>query len=167
VTEAGPGVGDEADPEDALAHHAEVLLAGVDAALPGWVVRCVETRLVQWQGQVPDEVRAAAEAAGAEARADITPRVAEVLRADIDDQPVPPLSILRTAVRYPTRVLADAGVPHVVRDEMDERMHPDDVYGLAPANFADLDPRLHEPGLAWGAAKAFVHLRRRKAEGRR
>jgi hypothetical protein len=26
--------------------------------------------------------------------------------------------------------------------------------------FADLDPDLAEPGLAWGAAKAFVHKRR-------
>ena len=33
----------------------------------------------------------------------------------------------------------------------------------APATFADVDPALHEPGLVWGAAKAHVHLARRRA----
>jgi hypothetical protein len=39
-------------------------------------------------------------------------------------------------------------------------MFPDDDYGLTPASFADIDPALAEPGLAWGAAKAWVHRRR-------
>jgi hypothetical protein len=41
------------------------------------------------------------------------------------------------------------------------------VYDLTPASFADVDPALHEPGLVWGAAKAHVHLARRRREGRR
>ena len=65
------------------------------------------------------------------------------------------------------QVLADAGVPPIVRDEFEERAFPDDVYGLAPASFADLDPALREPGLVWGAAKAHVVLARRRAEGLR
>jgi putative CocE/NonD family hydrolase len=44
---------------------------------------------------------------------------------------------------------------------------PDDAYDLGPASFADIDPSLHEPGLMWGAAKAHVHLARRRAEGLR
>ena len=36
------------------------------------------------------------------------------------------------------------------------------VYDLAPANFADVDPALAEPGLLWGAAKAHVHLARHR-----
>ena len=71
------------------------------------------------------------------------------------------------AVRYPTAVLVGAGVPPVERDEFTERRFPEDVYDLAPATFADLDPSLHEPGLTWGAAKAHVHLARRRREGRR
>lgn len=167
--DAGPGGDDPAadDPEDEVARRAEELAAGIDAAVAGWVVRCVEARMIDWSGEVPDEIRRQAEVAGEEARAEVSPKITGLLRTDIDDQQVPPLSILRDAVRHPTRVLADAGVPPIVRDEVDERLLPHDHYGLAPANFADIDPRLHEPGLAWGAAKAFVHLARRRAEGKR
>lgn len=155
------------DPELALQHHAEVLAAGVEAAIEGWTVRCVESRLRAWSGSADEAVLAAARAAGVDARREVGARVADLLRADIDDQRVPPLSMLRSAVAYPARVLAEAGVPPIERDEFDERAFPDDVYGLSPATFADVDPSLHEPGLAWGAAKAFVHLRRRRAEGSR
>ncbi|MFP3906603.1 MAG: hypothetical protein ACLFWR_06190 [Acidimicrobiales bacterium] len=158
---------DDDDPEAALARYADELAAGIVEALPGWVVDCVERRMTQWSGEVPAEVRREAEAAGEQAQAEVGPQIIELLRLDIDDQRVPPLSILRDAVRFPTRVLEAAGVPGIVRDEVDERLMPDDHYGLAPANFADVDPRLHEPGLAWGAAKAYVHLARRRAEGRR
>jgi hypothetical protein len=51
----------------------------------------------------------------------------------------------------------------VPRDEFSVRSFPDDAYDLSPASFADVDPALHEPGLAWGAAKAYVHLARRRA----
>jgi hypothetical protein len=84
-----------------------------------------------------------------------------LLALDVDEQRVNPLALVRRAVSYPTAVLRDAGVPPVVRDEFDERAFPDDVYGLAPAAFADIDPALHEPGLLWGAAKAHAHLARR------
>jgi hypothetical protein len=47
------------------------------------------------------------------------------------------------------------------------RSFPDDVYDLTPASFADVDPALHEPGLVWGAAKAHVHLARRRRQGKR
>jgi hypothetical protein len=71
--------------------------------------------------------------------------------------------LLRSAARFPTGVLLDAGVPGAVRDEFLQTQFPDDVYDLGPAAFADLDPSLHEPGLIWGAAKAHVHLARRRA----
>ncbi|MBV8160204.1 MAG: hypothetical protein JO265_04710, partial [Acidimicrobiia bacterium] len=70
------------------------------------------------------------------------------------------------AVRFPAAVLAAAGVPPVRRDEQQERLFPADVYDLAPATFADVDPALADVALAWGAAKAFEHLQRHKV-GRR
>ncbi len=155
------------DPEGQLALHAEALSTGIDECLAGWVVRCVEQRLVEWAGSVTDDIADQAARAGEEARTEVAPRVAAMLHTDIDSQRVSPLAVVREAIRYPTEVLAAAGVPPVVRDEVDERLHPDDHYGLAPANFGDIDPRLAEPGLAWGAAKAFVHLARRRAEGLR
>ena len=86
------------------------------------------------------------------------------LGRDIDDQADTPLAILRGAVEYPTEVLRRAGVPPVERDEFARRSFPTDVYGLAPANLADVAPELAEPGLVWGAAKAHAHLARRRRE---
>ncbi len=45
------------------------------------------------------------------------------------------------------------------------RAFPDDPFDLSPATFGDIDERLAEPGLRWGAAKAYVHLARRRAAG--
>ena len=59
---------------------------------------------------------------------------------------------------------AAAGVPEASRDREAVRFQPEDVYDLAPASFADLAPELHELGISWGAAKAHVHLRRRRRE---
>jgi hypothetical protein len=91
---------------------------------------------------------------------DLGPSISQLLAADIDDQHTTPLALLRGAVRYPTAVLRDAGVPAVERDRFAEDAFPDDVYDLTPATFADLDPALTEAGLAWGAAKAWEHTRR-------
>jgi hypothetical protein len=108
-----------------------------------------------------------ARAAGDEAAAVVGPELRALLARDIDEQRTNPLAVVRRAVVYPTAVLRAAGVPAVVRDADAEARFPDDAYDLVPAAFADLDPALHEPGLVWGAAKAHVHLARRRAEGRR
>ena len=89
------------------------------------------------------------------------PRIRTLLSMDLDEQATNPLALLRSAVRYPTEVLAAHGVPPVDRDEFAVRAFPDDVYDLSPASFGDVHPDLHEPGLVWGAAKAHVHLQRR------
>jgi hypothetical protein len=158
------------DPSDAaaLAEHAGRLADGIEAALPGWVERVVALRWRQWRDEDPTPaLRAAAAEAGRDARDDVVSPIRELLATDVDAQPTNPLSLVRAAVVHPTRVLADAGVPRVRRDEHAERLFPDDHYDLAPAAFADLDPDLHEPGLLWGAAKAHVILARRRREGRR
>ncbi|HSL56742.1 MAG TPA: hypothetical protein VK866_02770 [Acidimicrobiales bacterium] len=155
------------DDEAALARYAATLADGIEAALPGWVERMVVDRLTAWRGEVSPEERAEAAAAGQRARDEVGSEVRALLERDIDDQRTGPLALVRRAVVHPTAVLRAAGVPPVVRDEFAERSFPDDVYDLAPAAFADLDPALHEPGLVWGAAKAHVHLARRRAEGRR
>lgn len=163
-----PGSGGDADDDAAaLAAHAEALADGVETALPGWVQRSVARLAEAWAGRVDPDVARAAEMAGEAAAADIGPRVRALLARDVDDQPSNPLAIVRTAVRHPTAVLADAGVPAVERDAMAASAFPDDVYDLTPSRFADLDPALEEPGISWGAAKAHVILTRRRAEGLR
>jgi hypothetical protein len=155
--------GDEAT----LAAIAGALADAVEAALPGWVERSV-TRLVEAHlGVVDGDTRSAARSAGARAADEVGADVRELLASDVDEQRANPLALLRGAVRYPAEVLAAAGVPPVVRTEFDERAFPDDIYGLTPATWSDVDPALHERGLVWGAAKAHVVLRRRRAEGKR
>lgn len=153
------------DPSEALARYAEALADGIEAVLDKWVVRCVVDLVTAWRGYVHSEIRAAAAEAGERCRAEVGSQVRTLLLADIDAQRGTPLSVLRRAVSYPTAVLVDAGVPPVVRDSFAERVFPDDVYGLAPASYADVDPSLGDLGIAWGAAKAFEHRRRHRHPG--
>lgn len=159
--------GDVAQDERKLAEYATVLADGIERALPGWVEAQVARIMEAWSGAVPTEVREEAARAGTAARDELGPQVRALLLLDIDEQRANPMSILRTAAAYPTAVLRAAGVPPIERDADAEAHFPDDDYDLVPTRFADLDPALHEPGLHWGAAKAHVHLQRRRSEGRR
>ena len=155
------------DDDAQLAAIADALSDAVEAALPAWVERSVVGLVEAHRGAIDGATRAAARDAGARAAEEVGGRVRALLAPDVDQQRANPLAVLRSAVRYPTEVLAAAGVPPVVRSSFDEEAFPDDVYGLSPATWGDLDPALHERGLVWGAAKAHVVLRRRRAEGRR
>jgi hypothetical protein len=148
--------------DQALAEYAAALAEGIAAAVPRLVERSVDRLYRAWSGPPPPAVAEAARRSGQEALAAVDPAVRSLLEADVDDQRTTPLSILRHAVRYPTAVLAAAGVPEVVRDPMDEAMFPDDPYGLTPAALGDVDPGLAGLGIAWGAAKASVHRRRHR-----
>lgn len=141
--------------------HATALADAVEVALPGWVERSVARIMGAWLGRAPDAgVVEAARDAGRRAAAEVGADMRALLAADIDDQWTTPLSLLRAAVRYPTAVLHDAGVPPVERDPYQERLLPADLYDLSPASFADVDPARAEPGMVWGAAKALAHRRR-------
>ncbi len=136
------------------------LADAIEAAIPGWVTGCVERVLAGRSLPTSPEIREAAAAAGSLAQAETGVAIRALLAADIDDQRSTPLTVLRQAVRYPTRVLQDAGVPPAARDRFVERTFPEDVYDLTPASLADIDPALTDPGIYWGAAKAFEHKRR-------
>lgn len=141
----------------ALARYGRELAEAVERAMPAWVdaaIRGRETAPIS-QAEIDGSAAAAVD--------DIGGRLRELLALDPDQQWTNPLSIIRQAVAYPTAVLAAAGVAPVERDATDARLYPDDVYWLVPAAFADLGPEVHERGLMWGAAKAHVHLLRRRA----
>ena len=147
----------------AVARYGERLAAAVEAALAPWVRAAVEAR---FGGPVPPELEAEVTEAAQRAVADVGSRLRELLALDIDDQWTNPLSIVRTAVGYPNAILAGAGVEPMGRDATEVAMNPEDIYGLAPAAFGDLGADVHEPGLVWGAAKAHLHLQRRRGEDR-
>jgi hypothetical protein len=81
-------------------------------------------------------------------------RLEDLLSRDVLEQRTNPLAVFRQATRSVTELLMNLGCPPVTRDEFDERSFPDDVYGLSPATWADIDEALVEPGIEWGAWKA-------------
>jgi hypothetical protein len=167
-----PTPGDAAEGDDpgdaaALAGYATALADVMAAAIPAWIERTVTDRLVGAGLEVTDARRAAATQAGARAGAEAGPALRTLLGSDIDAQTSTPLAIARAQVRWATSVLEAEGVAPVARDPFAQRQAPHDVYDLTPASFADIDPALAEPGLVWGAAKAHVHLARRRRAGDR
>jgi hypothetical protein len=137
------------------------LVDAVRAALPGWV-RAQVARF--------DPLLASSEAtdeAVTQALAQVVPALQTLVGLDVDQQRTNPLSVVRSASRFPSEVLADAGVRPPRRDPVDTEMFPLDVYGLVPARWLDLGDAVHEAGIVWGAWKAKTVLDRRRAEGLR
>jgi hypothetical protein len=99
---------------------------------------------------------------GRRAADELGPELRRLLATDVDRQWANPLAVVRRAVSFPAQVLAAAGVPPVVRDEYDEAHFPDDVYGLMPRTFTDLDESLRDVALVWGAAKARASMVRHR-----
>ena len=147
------GVGDDAN--QLLREHGAALADAVTSVLPGWVVRRVTA--------LAPSLRAEAEDAGRAAAADVGPRLHALLAEDVDQQRTNPLTLVREAVRYPTAVLAAAGVPPAPRSSFDVDHFPDDPYGLVPMTWGDVDESLHEPGIVWGALKARASIDRHRS----
>jgi hypothetical protein len=130
----------------AVQEHATALADALEAALPRWIERVAS-------GVDPAPVMAA-----------VMPTVRGLLAEDIDAQRTTPLAVVRDiAVPMVTAALVELGRPPLAETERDpfaRERFPDDVYGLTPSSWADIDESLTEPGIAWGAAKAWVHRQR-------
>ncbi|HEX2851511.1 MAG TPA: hypothetical protein VHN98_13200 [Acidimicrobiales bacterium] len=142
-----------------MLEHATALADAIEAALPGWVERCVRARAATagLDAGPGSAIGRDAALAAQRARDEVLPAVRALLMDDIDVQRTTPLALLRMAVSYPTEVLRNAGVPPTARDDFARARFPGDDYDLTPATWADVDDSLVEPGIAWGAAKAFAH----------
>ena len=145
-----------------LAAAGAALADAVVAALPAWVERSVRNLLVAFAGTADPAAVERAREAGHRAADEVGPELRRLLAADVDRQWANPLAVVRRAVSFPTAVLAAAGVPPVVREEYDEAHFPEDVYGLTPRTFTDLDPSLQDVALVWGAAKARASMVRHR-----
>ncbi|MFM7410254.1 MAG: hypothetical protein ACKO8T_08090 [Actinomycetota bacterium] len=142
------------------------LIIAIGHVVESWLVRiAVETYEAHGQSVTPD-FRIAVEDAARAGGEWVLARLKATLEVDVDGQRVNPLQTLREAVRFPTEVLREAGVPMKLRDEYDQKINPEDVYGIGPAHWNDIDESLTEPGIVWGAAKASTVLQRRRAEGK-
>lgn len=139
------------DTDRLLAEHGRALADAITEVLPGWVVRAV----LRHGGPIGP-----AEEAGALAAREVGPRLVALLTADVDDQRMNPMALVRDAVVHPTRVLQAAGVDPPPRSRFDEEHFPEDPYGLVPMTWRDVDESLHEAGILWGALKARAHRER-------
>jgi hypothetical protein len=144
------------DDEAKFAELSSALLTQILDAAPLWVETCLQRHGVE-------DAIASASAIDAWS-GDVAPELEQLFNDDVDAQRVNPLAILRRGVKHPTMVLRSAGAPVPKRARFEVDAFPDDVYDLSPASFADFHPDLAEPGLVWGAAKAHVHLRRRREQ---
>jgi hypothetical protein len=149
----------EPDPDATLADLGAELAERVTAAVPGWVMRCVDG-LVPADAPRRQQVMAEAEAAGLRAQQEVAASLRSLLASDVDAQRSTPLEAVRGAVVFPTGVLRRAGVAPVPRDPFVVERFPDDPYGLTPASLAAMDPALGGLAITWGAAKAMAHRRR-------
>jgi len=157
---------DDRHGDEASAPVLELERAAADAVEP-WLVRTVIATARRAFGEVPADLDAAAREMAARAAPVVLADLHDLLHTDVDEQRSNPLSVLRSAVRFPTEVLRSAGIPPVERDDFERQAFPADVYGLAPATWRDVDESLHDPGIVWGAWKAATVLRRRREQGLR
>ncbi len=98
----------------------------------------------------------------AQVSTEVHDNLVELLSRDVFEQRTNPLAIFRQATRPITELLKNLGSPSVTRDEFDERSFPDDVYGLSPATWVDIDEAMVEPGIEWGAWKAATVMMRKR-----
>lgn len=153
--------GDDGPPEPA-----QLLLDATARVAPDWLRR-VTLAAASRGGVTVAPGDAELEAVVASATDRLVADLGALLATDVDEQRTSPLSLFRDAVREPTRWLLARGARPASTDPFTADHFPDDVFGLGPARWSDVDPELHEPGIVWGAWKAMTVLRRRRAEGLR
>lgn len=142
------------------------LIVAIEQVVEEWLLRVAVERYRTHRAEPDSQFVLDATSAARDGARWTIERLRTTLEVDVDAQRVNPLQVLREAVRFPTGVLRVAGVPPAVRDEYDERINPDDIYGIGPAHWNDIDESLTGPGIVWGAAKAGTVLQRRRAEGK-
>lgn len=88
--------------------------------------------------------------------------ITELVTADVDAALSGPLERIRRSIHPLTEALDERGVQAPVRNSLDVEMRPDDRHGLGPMNYLDISQEVHEAGITWGAAKAHLHMKRRR-----
>lgn len=141
---------------------ANVLLSAARRTIPTWLERRLFEQVAgSADGDVDEATAARVAAVAASTAADMLVALAALLNAELDDQATSPLAVIRAGVGPANALLSDLGATPPTLDEFERRNFPDDRYRLGPKSWSDIDPSLHEPGLTWGAWKAFTLMRRR------
>lgn len=144
----------------------EDLRISLAECVPRWVERSV-LAVVRHQELDTGRARQLLEERSTQVVSAVLTELDALLDTDVDEQRGNPLAVLRRHVTVQTAILVELGATPTARDPFDERIAPDDIFGLGPANWADVHEDLAEPGLVWGAWKAATILQRRRDEGMR
>ena len=149
---------DRSSAEVAFAQIGESLKAALVAGIPAWVEAVARARL----GESIDQADVADVAD--EIVASVAARMSTLIAADIDEPLSGPLEIVRQSADPLTQFLAQAGASPPDRDPYDVAARPDDRFAVGPMTFLELGQPVHDRGIEWGAAKAFVHRSRRVSQ---
>jgi len=144
----------ENDDERAYVEYGEQLRAAVGVALRPWLAAELHARFGIDSSTLVEEVDAVI--------ADADGRLRELIGADVDTPLSGPLERIRGAVEQLGPTLIGLGVVPPTRDPFDIRVRPNDRFALGPVAFSDLGEDVHNAGISWGAAKAYLHQSRRK-----
>ncbi len=147
------------DDEAAFERYGLDLVAAVNAAIRPWLNSVVAARI--GPATVPPETTAEIDAAIEKIATQVNRSLTELATADVDEPLSGPLERIRRETTPLVGALDDAGATRPRRDPVDTEMRPDDVYAIGPYTFMDLSTDVHDAGIAWGAAKAFLHRSRR------
>lgn len=142
------------DDEQAYIYYGELLREAVAEALGPWLVTQLRDRFSIDPELLADAIDVVV--------ADADARLKVLVHADVDNPLSGPLERIRGAVEQLNPRLVELGAVPPTRDPFDVRIRPDDVFALGPVAFSDLSDRVHETGITWGAAKAYLHQSRRK-----
>lgn len=146
---------DRTSADVAFAQIGESLKTALVAGIPVWIEAVAQARLGESidQDDIADEIIAS-----------VTARMSTLIAADIDEPLSGPLEIVRQSAEPLTRFLAHAGATPPDRDPFDVAARPDDRFAVGPMTFLELGQPVHDAGIEWGAAKAFVHRSRRVSQ---
>jgi hypothetical protein len=145
-----------------LAEIAADLLDAMVDAIPAWVRRTVEARAAGSEIALDEPQRGRIAQVASDLAAALTPQLEQVLTADVDGGSGSPLAVVRSGTGTLNDLLDELGIPRPARDDFSVSRFPEDRHDIGPAAFVDIDESVHEPGIMWGAARAHVHLRRRR-----
>ncbi len=153
--------GDEAK----LKQVSDVLADRLSEALSSWLTDIALQRVVESGLPVDETLRRRISDRACVTCDELGPWVRSVITADVDLSAGSPLAVLRDGVGPMNSLLREIGLPPPGRDRTAMAMFPGDTYDLGPASFTDIHPDLQDAGIAWGAARAHVHLHRHAGRG--
>ncbi len=139
--------------------YARVLLDGIQASIPMWVVDVADRVFEAQTGRTNLLVALNARAAGERCWSSLAdPLHALLLDTPPEYMPVPLALLTRLAVPYPNDVLRRLGVPPPDDDETLALLAADNEYDIHLRDFRELSPRLERPAALWSYARATEFL---------